>query len=49
MKILKELRLHMNNNEDYFRKVLENIRRSQGKLENYLQKYKLSEGQQKLE
>jgi len=41
MKILKELRVNMkefraniNSNADYFRKELENIRRSQEKLEN---------------
>ena len=41
VKILKELRAHMkelrvdmNSNADYFRKELENIRRSQEKLEN---------------
>ena len=34
MKILKELREDMNNNEDSFREKLENIRRSQDKLEN---------------
>jgi len=41
VKILKELRLNieelrvdMSSNEVYFRKELENIRRSQGKLEN---------------
>ena len=42
VKILKELREEMNSNADSLRKELENIRRSQGKLENYLQKYKLS-------
>ena len=30
---MKELRADMNSNADYFRKVLENIRRSQEKLE----------------
>lgn len=34
LKILKELRENMNNNADSFRKELENIRRSQEKLEN---------------
>ena len=34
VKILKELREDMNSNADSFRKELENIRRSQGKLEN---------------
>ena len=34
MKILKELRADRNSNADYFRKKLENIRRSQEKLEN---------------
>ena len=34
MKILKELRVDMNSNADYFRKELENVRRSQEKLEN---------------
>ena len=34
MKILKELREDMNSNADSFRKELENIRRSQEKLEN---------------
>ena len=34
VKILKELRADMNSNADYFRKELENIRRSQEKLEN---------------
>ena len=32
LKILKELREDMNSNADSFRKELENIRRSQGKL-----------------
>ena len=36
MKILKELRAAMNSNADYFRNELENIRRSQEKLENPL-------------
>ena len=31
---LKELRVDINSNEDYFRKELENIRKSQEKLEN---------------
>ena len=31
---MKELRADMNSNADYFRKELENIRRSQEKLEN---------------
>ena len=31
---MKELRVDMNSNADYFRKELENIRRSQEKLEN---------------
>ena len=31
---MKELRVYMNNNADYFRKELENIRSSQEKLEN---------------
>ena len=31
---MKELRVDMNNNEDYFREELENISRSQEKLEN---------------
>ena len=31
---MKKLRVDMNSNTDYFRKELENIRRSQGKLEN---------------
>ena len=31
---MKELRADMNSNADYFRKGLENIRRSQEKLEN---------------
>ena len=34
VKILKELREDMNSNADPFRKELENIRRSQEKLEN---------------
>ena len=34
LKILKELREDMNSNADSFRKELENIRRSQEKLEN---------------
>ena len=34
VKILKDLRADMNSNADYFRKELENIRRSQEKLEN---------------
>ena len=34
VKILKELKEDMNSNADSFRKELENIRRSQGKLEN---------------
>ena len=34
MKILKELRVSINNNADYFRKELANIRRNQEKLEN---------------
>ena len=34
VKMLKELRVNMNSNEDYFRKGLESIRRSQEKLEN---------------
>ena len=34
MKILKELRADISSNADYFRKELENIRRSQEKLEN---------------
>ena len=34
LKILKELRVDMNSNADYFRKKLENIRRSQEKSEN---------------
>ena len=36
VKILKELRADINSNADYFRKELENIRRSQDKLENSL-------------
>ena len=36
VKILKELRVDMNSNADYFRKELENVRRSQEKLENSL-------------
>ena len=32
---MKELRANMNSNADYFRKELENIRRSQEKLENF--------------
>ena len=31
---MKELRVYINSNADYFRKKLENIRRSQEKLEN---------------
>ena len=31
---MNELRVDMNSNADYFRKELENIRRSQEKLEN---------------
>ena len=31
---MKELRADINSNADYFRKELQNIRRSQGKLEN---------------
>ena len=31
---MKELRVYRNGNADYFRKELENIMRSQGKLEN---------------
>jgi len=38
VKILKELRADMNSNADSFRKELENIRRSQGKLENSFEK-----------
>ena len=34
VKILNELRADMNSNAEYFRKELENIRRSQEKLEN---------------
>ena len=34
LKILRKLRVNMNNTADSFRKELENIRRSQGKLEN---------------
>ena len=34
MKTLKELRMDINSNTDYFRKELETIRRSQEKLEN---------------
>jgi len=34
MKILKELRVDMNSNTDYFRNELENIRRSQERIEN---------------
>ena len=34
MKILKEVRADINSNADYFREELENIRRSQQKLEN---------------
>ena len=34
VKILKELRVDMNTSEDYFRKEIENIKRSQEKLEN---------------
>ena len=34
MKILEELKEDMNSNADSFRKELENIRRSQEKLEN---------------
>ena len=34
MVTMKELRVDMNNNEDYFREELENISRSQEKLEN---------------
>ena len=36
VKILKELREDMNSNADILRKELENIRRSQEKLENSL-------------
>ena len=36
VKILKELRVDMNSNADYFRKEIENVRRSQEKLENSL-------------
>ena len=32
---MKELRIYMNTNADYFRKELANIRRSQEKLENW--------------
>ena len=31
---MKELRVNMNSSADYFKKELENTRRSQGKLEN---------------
>ena len=31
---MKELRMNMNSNADYFRKELENIRKSKEKLEN---------------
>ena len=41
-KILKELRVNINSNVDYFRKELENIRRNQEKIENILQRHKLS-------
>ena len=34
MKILKKLRVDMNRNADYFRKELENMKRSQEKIEN---------------
>ena len=34
VKILKEFRADMNSNADYFRKEIENIRRSQEKLES---------------
>ena len=34
VKILKELRVNMNSNIDYFRKELGSMRRSQEKLEN---------------
>ena len=34
VKILKELKVDMKSNADYFRKELENIRRSQEKSEN---------------
>ena len=40
VKILRELRVVMNSNADYFREELENIRRSQEKF--HLQKCKLS-------
>ena len=36
MTILKELRMNINSNADYFRKELENIRRIQEKFENSL-------------
>ena len=34
MKILKEVGTNINSNADYFKKELETIRKSQGKLEN---------------
>ena len=42
VKTLKELREDMNSNADSLRKELENIRRSQEKLENSFTRYKLS-------
>ena len=35
-KILKELRVNINSNVDYFRKELENIRRNQEKIRNFI-------------
>ena len=40
MKILKELRKAINRNADYYKKVMETIRRSQEKLENSFVKMK---------
>ena len=41
MKILKELRMDINSNTDYFKKELEIIRKRQETLENSLQRRKL--------
>ena len=39
---MKELRVDIRNNTDYFSKELENIRRNQEKLEKSLQRSKMS-------
>ena len=42
MKILKELRVDMNSNADYFRKELETIRKSQKNYKIHVQRHVLS-------